>query len=116
MYSYDFNKGMKDDGWEEVFTPVNFEKTNNLQLTKIYFLVTEGTASASELLINNLSPFVDVKLIGEDHTYGKPVGFFPITFLNTDLYAVSFKTTNNVGNRDFFKGLEVDQDVGDDEN
>ncbi len=114
MYSYEFNKGMEEDGWADVFEPVKFKKTNGLQLNRIYFLVTEGTASASELLINNLGPFVDVKLIGEDHTYGKPVGFFPIDILNTDLYAVSFKTKNNTGFGDYFNGLQVNKDVGDD--
>lgn len=116
MYGYEVNKEMETDGWKElVFTPVNFQKTNSLNVNRIYFLVTAGsTASASELLINNLTPFVDTKLIGEDHTYGKPVGFFPWEILNTDLYAVSFKTTNALGFGDYFNGLPVDFNVGDD--
>jgi len=114
MYAYEFNKTLQEDGWGEVFQPVKFNKTNGLQPTRIYFLITGGTASASELLINNLSPFVDIELIGEDHTYGKPVGFFPIDILKADLYAVSFKTTNNLGNGDYFNGMQVDKDAGDD--
>ncbi|HLT42009.1 MAG TPA: S41 family peptidase [Sphingobacteriaceae bacterium] len=118
MYSYEINKEMEADGWKDIpdfFTPVNFEKTNALNLNRIYFLVTAGsTASASELLINNLNPFIETKLIGEARTYGKPVGYFPWEILNVDLYAVSFKTTNNVGYGDYFNGMPVDINVGDD--
>jgi C-terminal processing protease CtpA/Prc len=116
MYSYEVNKEMEADGWKEFFfTPVNFEKTNSLNLNRIYFLITAGsTASASELLINNLNPFIETKLIGESHTYGKPVGFFPWEILDTDLYAVSFKTVNTVGYGDYFNGMPVDFNVGDD--
>lgn len=116
MYSYEINELMQADGWEEAFfSPVNFEKTNSLNLNRIYFLVAAGsTASASELLINNLSPLMETKLIGERHTYGKPVGFFPWEILNTDLYVVSFKTVNTNGYGDYFNGLTVDFNVGDD--
>lgn len=44
---------------------------NNLQ--RIFFLVGNGTASASEMVINGLSPFLPVVLIG-DTTVGKNVG------------------------------------------
>jgi C-terminal processing protease CtpA/Prc len=116
MYSYEINKQLVEDGWDELFfSPVNFEKTNGLNLNRIYFLVTAGsTASASELLINNLDPFIDTKLIGESSTYGKPVGFFPWEILKVDLYAVSFKTTNNIGYGEYFNGMPVDVNVGDD--
>jgi C-terminal processing protease CtpA/Prc len=115
MYSYKINKELEEDGWQEFFTPVDFEKSNSLNLNRIYFLVTAGsTASASELLINNLNPFIDTKLIGEERTYGKPVGFFPWEILKVDLYAVSFKTTNNIGYGDYFNGMPVDVNVGDD--
>lgn len=116
MYSYAINKEMEADGWkDEFFVPVNFKKTNALNLSRLYFLVTQGsTASASELLINNLNPFIETKLIGEKGTYGKPVGFFPWEIENVDLYAVSFKTTNNLGYGDYFEGIPVDMNVGDD--
>lgn len=116
MYNYAINKELEADGWKEFFfSPVDFDKTNGLNLNRIYFLVTAGsTASASELLINNLTPFVETKLIGEKHTYGKPVGFFPWEILKVDLYAVSFKTTNNIGYGDYFDGMPVDLNIGDD--
>lgn len=37
---------------------------NSLNLTKVYVLTTSRTASASELIINSLSPYIDVVQIG----------------------------------------------------
>jgi carboxyl-terminal processing protease len=49
-------------------------EANNLgTLNRVYFLTSKGTASASELVINNVKPFMDVILVG-DNTYGKNVG------------------------------------------
>ena len=118
MYTNKVNSGLegflRDYGVELDFSPVHFDKGNDLQLNRIYFLVTEGTASASELLINNLRPHVDVKLIGEHATYGKPVGFFNWDILGVDLYAVSFQTFNSAGQGDYFSGMPVDKEVFDD--
>ena len=118
MYTNKVNDGLeaflRRYGTRIDFAPVYFQKTNNLDLSRIYFLVTEGTASAAELLINNLSPHIDVKLIGEHATYGKPVGFFNWNILGVDLYAVSFQTFNSAGFGDYFSGLPVDKFVFDD--
>ncbi len=43
---------------------------NTLKLTKVYVLATRGSASASELVINGLEPYLDVVQIGEK-TRGK---------------------------------------------
>ncbi|SHI96532.1 S41 family peptidase [Pseudozobellia thermophila] len=43
---------------------------NTLNLSKVYILTTSGTASASELVINGLTPYIDVVQIGET-TRGK---------------------------------------------
>ncbi|WP_257669064.1 S41 family peptidase [Parapedobacter tibetensis] len=115
MYTSRINDLLQDDeDWAQLFAPVNFNKTNILDLSRIYFLVTEGTASASELLINNLQPHMDVKLIGEHATYGKPVGFFALDLSSVDLYAVSFQSFNSVGYGDYFSGMPVDKLVFDD--
>ncbi|MDR1593970.1 MAG: hypothetical protein LBS43_05735 [Prevotellaceae bacterium] len=46
-------------------------------LSTVYFIVTGRSASASELLINGLKPYMDVVLIGET-TYGKNVASITI--------------------------------------
>ncbi len=109
MYTYVFNK--KYTSWNESF---KFYKVGNLDLTRIVFIVSPSSASASELLINNLSPVMNVKLIGETRTYGKPVGFFPIPVFQYNIFPVSFKTVNSVGNADFYGGFPVDKNVADD--
>ena len=50
---------------------------NRLNLTKVYILTTQSTASASELIINGLKPYIDVVQIG-DLTTGKNVGSITI--------------------------------------
>ena len=49
--------------------------TNSLNLSRVFFITGEGTASASESLMNGLKPFTEVKIVG-DTTYGKPNGMY----------------------------------------
>ncbi|WP_291965231.1 S41 family peptidase [Maribacter sp.] len=49
---------------------VNGETINSLELTKLYVITSSSSASASELLINSLEPYIDVIQIG-DVTRGK---------------------------------------------
>ena len=46
----------------------NGQTINSLNLSKVYVLTTESTASASELIINGLEPYIDVVQIGEPTT------------------------------------------------
>ncbi|MFV0248075.1 MAG: S41 family peptidase [Tenacibaculum sp.] len=46
---------------------------NSLELDEVYFIISNSSASASELLINCLTPYIDVKTVG-DTTTGKYVG------------------------------------------
>jgi C-terminal processing protease CtpA/Prc len=58
-----------DDG-----NPVESVPINSLSgLSTVYFIVTKRSASASELLINGLKPYMNTVLVGET-TYGKNVG------------------------------------------
>ncbi|NEU07947.1 hypothetical protein GZH53_06445 [Flavihumibacter sp. R14] len=109
MYTYEFNKRYSQ------FNETNyFHKTGSVSPTRIVFIVTPATASSSELLINNLKPVLDVKLVGEKNTFGKPVGFFPIPVFDYNIYPVSFKTVNSVGTSDYYEGFKVDKDTEDD--
>ena len=91
----------------------NFRKAGSVNLDDIYFIVGRGTASASELLINNLKPYMDVKLIGPTPTHGKPVGFFPIPVGDWYIFPVSFRTTNRNGEGNYFNGIPVNAQVAD---
>jgi len=46
---------------------------NKLNLDHVYILTGSGTASASEMVINGLKPYMDVTIVGEQ-TVGKDVG------------------------------------------
>ena len=89
-----------------------FKKEGSINIPKIYFIVGKATASASELLINNLKPYMDVRLIGGT-TYGKPVGFFPIPVGDWYVFPVSFRTTNKNGEGNYFGGIPVNSQVAD---
>ena len=49
------------------------EAINSLNLNKVYIITSQRSASASELVINGLTPYVNVIQVG-DNTYGKNVG------------------------------------------
>jgi hypothetical protein len=57
------------------------ESINSLNLSTVYFIVSRSTASASELVINSLRPYIDVKIIGTT-TVGKQVG--SVTLYDSD--------------------------------
>lgn len=85
-----------------------FKKEGQLKtLQKMYFLVNGTTASASELLINVLKPYMDITLIGSQ-TYGKPLGSFAIKIHQYTLNTVSFQIRNAANEGDYFDGLPVD--------
>jgi C-terminal processing protease CtpA/Prc len=78
---------------------------NNLgTLNRVFVLTSGNTASASELVINNLKPFMEVILIGE-HTYGKNVGSFTLTDPNKrwdfGLQPITFLTNNAIGESNY---------------
>jgi C-terminal processing protease CtpA/Prc len=64
------------------FDEVGGVATNKVQgLNRVYILTSGRTASASEVVINGLKPYMDVILLGET-TYGKNVG--SVTIYETD--------------------------------
>jgi len=88
-------------------TSTNFRKAGPLNASRLFFIVSNSTASASELLINNLQPYMEVKLVGPKNTYGKPVGYFPIPVGSYYIFPVSFRTTNKNGQGNYFNGIAV---------
>lgn len=75
-----------------------------LNLERVLVLTTAGTCSASEMMINSLSPFIEVVQIGET-TCGKPVGMQSIYINDYVLSAINFQTVNALGQGDYFDGL-----------
>jgi len=120
MYNYEYNDQVtslfkNNDNLKNLITPIKFESVgHNLDLKRVFFVTSGGTASAAELTINNLKPYMDVEIVG-DTTYGKPVGFFtiPISFVTedkgyqhvADMYSINFKSINSNGISDYFEGM-----------
>jgi hypothetical protein len=81
-------------------------QANNIgiQLQRVFILTSHNTASASELIINNLKPYMEVILIGEN-TYGKNVGSHTITDSEKKypygLQPITFKILNSAGQSDY---------------
>jgi C-terminal processing protease CtpA/Prc len=89
---------------------------NGLHLNKVYILTTKATASASELVVNCLKPYINVVQIG-DITTGKNVGSITLydspTFAKSDVnsshkYAMQpivLKIVNKVDFGDYATGI-----------
>ena len=96
-----------------------FEATTvQLKMDRLYVISSADTASASELLINGLSPYIDVIVIGDDTT-GKNVGSYSIYDWIDDernvnprhtwaMQPITLKIANSEGFADFENGLQAD--------
>lgn len=100
---------------------------NSLSLDKVYVLTTGNSASASELVINSLIPYIEVVQIGTTTTgkyqasvtlYDSP-DFSPSGANPNHTYAIQplvFKSLNKDGVTDYFDGLfptiEIAEDLG----
>lgn len=82
-------------------------------LKRLFVIGAGGTASASELIINGLRPFMPVVLVGAT-TYGKPYGFIPHDYCGTTYQAVQFESLNALGQGGFTSGFTPDCAVADD--
>lgn len=88
----------------------------NLNISRVYFLVSGSSASASELLAIGLQPYMDVNLIGTN-TVGKFYGSFVLTGQNETppnnyaIVPVTLKYANADGFSDFRDGLLPDIQV-----
>ena len=82
---------------------------SSIDINRLIVVASRGTASASELVINGLDPFVTggVHIVGDD-TFGKPVGQVGIDFCDKILRPTAFKKSNAAGFGDYFDGLPVD--------
>ena len=82
--------------------------TQSIGPTRVAFIGTGATASASELVINGMVPYLgaNMALVGAN-TYGKPVGQIAIDKASCDdrLRVIAFATQNGSGNANYFDGL-----------
>jgi C-terminal processing protease CtpA/Prc len=89
------------------------DKPNALAAPRLVVITTGGSASASELVVNGLRPFMNVTVVGSA-TFGKPVGQYGFEFCEKVLFPVSFTGVNARGEADFFDGIPADCAAPDD--
>jgi carboxyl-terminal processing protease len=101
------------------------ESINSLNLSRVYVITTSRSASASELVINGLIPYIDVVQVGETTTgkfqasvtlYDSP-NFGRSNANSSHTYAIQplvLKSVNSAGVSDYINGL--DPDIAIDEN
>jgi C-terminal processing protease CtpA/Prc len=88
----------------------------NLHLSRLFILTSPETASAAELLINNLAPYSNIIRIGET-TLGKDEAAFPIEDTRNPrqvawvLMPIVYKIADGFGKGDYSTGLVPDYPV-----
>lgn len=114
------NNVSKDYADDEANFIYRFPKnSHNADMEKVYVLCTKNTASASELIIIGLMPYMDVTVIGEQ-TYGKYTGMFTFDKRNNPdfgtwaIMPIVCKYANAVGYTDFENGLSPNYFAEDD--
>ena len=103
-----------NDRYTEWNEPYKLRREDHaLGLSTLYVITTKESCSASELLVNGLKPFLEVKTIGET-TCGKPVGMRGYSFCDKHLAPIQFEVLNAEEEGDYYEGLSVDCTVPDD--
>jgi C-terminal processing protease CtpA/Prc len=119
LVSYEYNDNLKQyfsdrQGADSPNIISRFEQNeNNLNLNEVVILTSGTTASASELVINGLKPYMDVTVIGEN-TFGKFYGSYVLYDQNEPpkhnwaIAPVVLKYANANGVTDFVNGIAPD--------
>jgi len=101
--------------WNENYQYKNSDITfgdlepNDLNMKRVTFLVTKGSASASELVISALKPYLgdaNVITIG-DATHGKPVGMAGKAYGSNYYFLINFYVRNNAGETTSLDGIDA---------
>jgi C-terminal processing protease CtpA/Prc len=97
---------------------IRFEDAaQNININRIYVIVSGSSASASEMIINGLKPYMEVVLIGET-THGKYTASITLhdeeKSFNWAIQPIVLKTANSNGETDYKDGLIPDYLVEDD--
>lgn len=84
-----------------------------LGASRVVVVTSRASASASELIVSALRPFLSVRTVGA-RTLGKPVGQYSIGFCDRVLHPVAFVVQNARRDAPYFSGIPADCPVDDD--
>ena len=110
-YNSVLTEAIKSSQGADFFNDYFQVKANNIgnQLSRVYVVTTRRTASASELVINGLRPFMTVNTIGTT-SYGKNVGSITITDKENPknlwgMQPIVFRSFNKNNESDYWNGF-----------
>jgi C-terminal processing protease CtpA/Prc len=102
MYKLLYNASKSNQDSTVRFSP----EQQSVAPVRIAFLTTDATASASELDINAIRPYVETAIVGSN-TYGKPVGqlAFDLQGCSDRMRLIGFRMVNADDQGDYYTGL-----------
>ncbi|MCW3805695.1 S41 family peptidase [Plebeiibacterium marinum] len=115
LNDYFNNDPETEEGWNEDYFELD---ENNLNLGRLYVLTTSGTASASEMVMYSLMPYMEVIQIGEQ-THGKYYASITIDDDNNQkdhnwaIQPIIMRSENKTNNIDYTQGLIPDEKMYD---
>ena len=117
MYSERTNLYSKEIGLKDEVRKIKRNK-NALNLSRLFVIVSDMTASASEEVINSMKPFVDEIIIVGSPTEGKPVGMVVVSDKEKNpqwaIAPITFRIDNINGEGSYFSGISPTYAVSDD--
>ena len=105
QFYLDWNANYKN--FNEIYYFSNEIDANDLNMTRVFFLVTQNSASASELMISALKPYfgdAQVITIG-DYTHGKNVGMQGRVYNDNYYFLINFYVRNSADETTSFDGI-----------
>ncbi len=111
---YTYNSSIQENVTDEDVTLTFEESSNNLNLSRVFVLTTESTASASEMVMYGLSPYMEVIQIGAE-TVGK---YYTSSIIAIEygwaILPIMAQMENSDNSIDYDNGLMPDYTMSDD--
>lgn len=105
----DWNFNYQQNNSSYTFEDADLQDGNELTMSRVFFLTTKGSASASEAVVNALVPYLNAENIITvgDVTHGKPVGMTGRTYGINYYFLINFFVRNNMAETTSFEGIPV---------
>jgi len=117
FFRYEYNEWVTDNYGESSDYRYFHGEPGSLEgLESVYYITGSGSASASELTISGMAPYMNRSVTVGGRTYGKPVGQWGLEYCNESmvLFVVTFRTVNVDDEADYYTGIPANCTVADD--
>jgi carboxyl-terminal processing protease len=111
--NYRFSNKNSASNFVQNFSTIGLPGASLDTLSRVFVITSNGTASASELVINALRPFKNVVTIGAT-TFGKPFAFQPRSACDVSYNAVNIEIANANNFADYSAGFAATCPMSDD--